>query len=384
MSRREKIAIILFGDYIFDGRVQRCAEALADNYEVKVFVTTDYTNNYPETFRGIGIDFIPLRSKKLSKHPLVQVIKFVEYFYVTTIHIKKYNPDFIHCNDIFTILFGWIFNNSKIIIYDSHELWKDTQHMQAYNKMLFKILAFIEKLVIKKVDAVITVNDHIAEILKNDHKIKLPTVIRNIANYEQIEQTDIIREELGLQSIEKIVLFIGALTEGRGLHNVIKCCQFTQKNINVIFIGDGYLKEDLIFLRNSLDLQNKVHFIDSVQQDQVLNYVKSSDLGIVPYENTCLNHYYCLPNKFFQYVEMGKPIVVSNFPELEEKVNKYHLGFTFDPNNPEDIASSINKVFANDFNLKEENVTSFLNDYNWNNERKKLLDLYNSITDVKV
>lgn len=376
----KKVAILLFGDYLIDGRVQRTAEALAEKYNVRVFVTSDYIEDYPKEFGGVAIEFISLKSKKLSKHPLIQIIKFIEYFWVTSIQIKKFDPDVIHCNDVFTILFGWIFKfRGKKVVYDSHELWKDTQHLQAYNKNLFKLLICLEKTVIKKVNAVITVNDHIAEILKNDHKIKLPTVIRNIANHDQVEHTDIIRERCGLSVDDKIVLFIGGFTAGRGLDNVVKSCKFVNEKINMIFIGNGYLKEKLINLKDDLKLQNRIYFLDSIPQGEVLKYVKSSDLGIIPYENTCLNHYYCLPNKFFQFIQMGKPIVVSDFPELKEKVEKYHLGYIFNPNLPEDIADSINKVFSNKYNIREENMIAFLHDYNWENEKKKLIDLYKGL-----
>ncbi|MDP8267166.1 MAG: glycosyltransferase [Candidatus Tenebribacter davisii] len=379
MGRREKIAIILFGDYIFDGRVQRCAEALAERYEVKVFVTTDYSEDYPTIFRGIDIEFIPLKSKNLPKHPFVQILKFIEYFAITAKHIKKYNPDYIHCNDVFTILFGLMFYNQKVVVYDSHELWKDTQHMKAYNKNLFKIMVFIEKIAIKKVRSVITVNDHIADILRTDHDIELPTVIRNIADYDEIENSDIVRERCGLSKNEKIVLYIGGFSSGRGLQNVVKSFQYVDDHIVMVFVGNGYLNEELIILRDSLQLNNRIFFLDPISQDEVLKYEKSSDLGIISYENTCLNHYYCLPNKFFQFVQMGKPLIVSNFPELKEKVEEYQLGYIFDPDSIEDIAKSINKIFSNDFSIKEENLYKFLNKYNWENEKKKLLLLYSTI-----
>jgi len=76
---------------------------------------------------------------------------------------------------------------------------------------------------------------------------------------------------------------------------------------------------------------------------------------------------------------MGKPLIVSNFPELKEKVEEYQLGYIFDPDSIEDIAKSINKIFSNDFSIKEENLYKFLNKYNWENEKKKLLLLYSTI-----
>ncbi len=192
----KKVAILLFGDYLRDGRVQRTAEALKEKFDVKVFVTSDYIGDYPKEFKGVAIEFSSLKSKKLLKHPLIQIIKFIEYFWVTSIQIKKFDPDIIHCNDVFTILFGWIFKfRGKKVVYDSHELWKDTQHKYAYNSRLFKMLYWLEKVIIGKIDAVITVGDYIADILQRDYMINRPFVIRNITETEKVEQTDIVREK---------------------------------------------------------------------------------------------------------------------------------------------------------------------------------------------
>ena len=87
--KKKKIAIILFGDYLKDGRVQRTAEALSGEYDVKVFVTTDYIDNYPNNYHEISLRMTPLKTKKLPNHPIVQVLKFFEYFIVTLIQIKK-------------------------------------------------------------------------------------------------------------------------------------------------------------------------------------------------------------------------------------------------------------------------------------------------------
>lgn len=376
----KKVAILLFGDYLRDGRVQRTAEALKEKFNVKVFVTSDYIGDYPKEFRGVAIEFSSLKSKKLLKHPLIQIIKFIEYFWVTSIQIKKFDPDIIHCNDVFTILFGWIFKfRGKKVVYDSHELWKDTQHKYAYNSRLFKMLYWLEKVIIGKIDAVITVGDYIADILQRDYMINRPFVIKNITETENVEQTDIVREKGIISKGDKIVLYIGGLSAGRGLEKVVQSCRFWNDEIVLVVLGFGVLKDKLLQMRSELRLQNKIYFLDSVSQNQVLKYANSCDAGIIPYENTCLNHYYALPNKIFQLAQMRIPILVSNFPEMKQLVDKYSLGYTFDPGEPREIANAVNELFETNFSINDKNYEKFSKDFNWKNEKCKLMNLYNKL-----
>ena len=79
---------------------------------------------------------------------------------------------------------------------------------------------------------------------------------------------------------------------------------------------------------------------------------------------------------------MGKPIVVSDFPELKEKVEKYKLGYVFNPNSHKDIAIAINKVFSTEYIIKKKNFADFLHVYNWKNEKKKLMNVYKLFDEI--
>jgi len=378
--KKKKIAVILFGNYLTDGRVQRTAETLIEKYEVMVFVTTDDMEHYPEVLNGIPIQPVPLKTKKFTNHPLMQVIKYIEYFITTISFVKKYNPDVVFCNDVYTVFFGWFFKkNGKKFIYDSHELWKDTMHNYAYNAKLYEILYWIQKRTIGKADAVITVCESIAKIMENDHNIIRPTVIMNIANFKNVEENNIIREKLELSSDKKIVLFVGGLSAGRGLEKLVTSCKYWAENIILVFLGFGSLFKKLNQIVNDEQLNNKVFFLESVHQSEVATYINSCDAGIISYENTCLNHYYALPNKTFQIGGLRKILLTSNFPELKNIINKYNIGDSFNPKCPKAIANKVNGVFEKNLKISDLDYNRFMNDYNWKMEQKKLLKLVKGI-----
>lgn len=380
--KKKKIAIVLFGDYLKDGRVQRTAEALSEEYDVKVFITTDYVDSYPSIYHEISLRMTPLITKKLPNHPIVQVLKFFEYFIVTLYHINKYNPDIVYCNDVYTLFFGWWFKKKKKkFIYDSHELWKDTMHHYAYNAKLYKILYWVQKKTIHKTDAVITVNDSIADILADDHKIMRPLVIMNINKTDNslIKKENIIRKVALIDQSKRIVLYIGGIALGRGLEYIIESVQYWHDNIVFAILGSGALELKLKEIAKKYSVEDKVHFLGSVLQKNVLQYASDCDAGIMAIQSSCKSYYYCLPNKFFQYAQMRKPILASNFPELSKLVNEFNLGATFNPVSPNEIATLVNDIFSKNFQISAEDHKRFIKAYNWKNEEKKLLKLLKSM-----
>ena len=170
--KKKKIAIIVMNSFFSDGRVERVASTLVKENDVKVFGLHDEIKDYPQSYRNIRIELITLKTKKLSKSPFVQIFKYIEYYIKTTKAIKKYNPDIIYCNDVYTIYFGRCFKKHGVkFIYDSHELWSDSNHHLERNRVLFKILDKVEKVSIQKADAVISVGSIILSILRKRYNV---------------------------------------------------------------------------------------------------------------------------------------------------------------------------------------------------------------------
>lgn len=158
--------------------------------------------------------------------------------------------------------------------------------------------------------------------------------------------------------------------------------QFLANNFILIILGDGDIKEELKELAESLSLADRIIFLPSVPMNELHNYTTSADLGILPYEKVSLNNYYCLPNKIFEYMTAGLPVVASNFPELKKIIEEEKIGYVFDETNPDDIAQKIRLVFSDPgkyFQMKENSLKAVKNKYNWRNEAKKLIKIYEQV-----
>jgi glycosyltransferase involved in cell wall biosynthesis len=95
-------------------------------------------------------------------------------------------------------------------------------------------------------------------------------------------------------------------------------------------------------------LDGRVHLLGPVDPDRVIATARSADVGVSFIQNVGLNNYYSLPNKLFEYVHAGLPVVASAFPELERVVVGRDIGVTCDPADPHAIARALGELLGDD------------------------------------
>jgi glycosyltransferase involved in cell wall biosynthesis len=105
--------------------------------------------------------------------------------------------------------------------------------------------------------------------------------------------------------------------------------------------AEGGYADDLRELSAQLGLGQRVHFRAPVPLAELLSYSAQADVGVTLLEDTCENHRLALPNKAFEYVAAGIPVVASDLPELGRLVGSYGIGWTVDPADPAAIAAGL-------------------------------------------
>jgi glycosyltransferase involved in cell wall biosynthesis len=113
----------------------------------------------------------------------------------------------------------------------------------------------------------------------------------------------------------------------------------------------------------------------------LISTAAGADLGIVLFEPTSLNYTYALPNKFFEYIMAGIPVLASNIETFEEYINQYKVGMTVDPSNVMAIAQTIKIMLSDEIKLKKwrDNARKASDVLNWENESAKLKKIYEKI-----
>lgn len=306
-------------------------------------------------------------------------------YYIRGCRVAINNPATIyHANDLNTLPVAWFVAKrcGAKLVYDSHELYVEKNMLRPPGRMIKFLLSLLEAFLIRKANAVITVNESIADELSRRYRIKTPTVVMNapsLANKPVKRNANLLREALHVNSDYRLLLYLGLITFNRGLEKMIE---------SLIYLPDCYLvlmgygtdeyKKQLLEVAQRNRIESRVTFFGPVPPDEVIMYAAGADLGVAPIENSCLSYYYCSPNKVFEYINAGLAVIASDFPELRRVIYQHHIGCTFDPGDPGDIARAVSYVLedAERWYRMKQNTLAASQCYNWENESKKLLNLY--------
>lgn len=233
------------------------------------------------------------------------------------------------------------------IVYDSHELFAELGNR--WIKMKRKAWIRLERKLIKEADLVVTVNEFIAAELSQRYGVPPPLVVMNCPDpppdFDVSRRYDLLREQLGLAPTRKIVLYQGWMSEGRGLESLVRCMPMLEGDAAAVFIGYGEYRQ--VLERIALEeAPGQVYFLPAVPHRELLPYCASADVGLIPYQAVDLNNYYSSPNKLFDYIQAGLPIVASDFPFLRKVIATDNLGVVAELTTPESYAKAINQVLT--------------------------------------
>ena len=137
---------------------------------------------------------------------------------------------------------------------------------------------------------------------------------------------------------------------------------------HIVFIGDGFLENKI---KSFSKKNSNIHLHKKVPHNQVVNLIKSADVGICIIENVSLSDYYCLPNKLFEYSFAGLRVICSDFTEISNYIISNKLGEVCKVN-----FESIKKAIKIIEKQGTKKVNTNLKNYSWANQAKKLVNIY--------
>ena len=229
----------------------------------------------------------------------------------------------------------------------------------------------------------ITVNQSIAAELVQRYAIPLPEVILNCPDVATdrlpLPQADLLRQELGIPDGLAILLYQGNIGRPRHLENLVQAMALVEhRDIAFVLMGRGNgLKKELMRITKSHGLLNRrIFFHEPVPVQHLLSYTASADAGIISYPNLGLNKYYCTPNKLFEFIVAGLPILANDLPELNRFVAQQGIGMNLPMNSPEDIARTIDVFFSSDLAKFRAKAQQIVPHYTWQIQSQKIMELY--------
>ncbi len=288
-----------------------------------------------------------------------------------------------HAHDFNTLPVGYYLSRryGGKLVYDSHELNLEAGRLADITGLRKRFLRAQERFLIRRCDAVITVNDSIAGILEEQYGVPRPAVVMNCPEAVTLPaENSVLHRKLSLAPKTPLVLYQGGFTEGRGLRELLVSFRQVEEAIGV-FMGSGRLREDLGLLAEQLGLSDRVRFLEPVPQEELLAHTASARVGIVSHRATSLNNYLATPNKVFEYLMAGVPVAASDFPEMARIVRENDVGELFDPDDPTSIATAINRLLRRadyqEIRIRAERLARTR--YSWGLQSEKLLSTYGSL-----
>lgn len=299
----------------------------------------------------------------------------------------QFEADIIHCHDLPVLKPSILLSVTKDVplIYDAHELYPS----QKVLPFRLRVRNFLnERLFIKYADYVITVNEFIADIMKNRYGVEDIEVIMNCTkipeNLNLMEYRGFLRARLKLKESDKIVLFQGWISPERNLDSIVRAFKYTGENIKLVLIGYGPYLNRLKEIVRKERLKKRVFFTGEVPSDEILKYSAGADIGIIPYEPIDENHLYCSPNKFFEFILAGIPVISNDLPFFRSMNDRYGVVVMADMKRHYELAKVLKSVLLDEdkMNSLRKNVKKAALDLNWSVEEQKLYSIYEKVVEI--
>lgn len=377
-----RVLMLLMNPFTHDTRVHREASALAAaGHEVEVLALGRPGLPAREERSGYRVLRLSLRGRPRRGRLLAPLVKFVEFSLRARSHAAAVRPEVVHAHDANTLTAGWLAARrvGAKLLYDAHELESGRSFAARQISGLYEGLTVgPEKAFIRRADAVVTTTDACAERLAGLYGIQSPVVVRNVADWDPPPRTDRLRAALGIPGDQRIALYEGGVIAGRGIEAFLDAAEGLT-DVTPVVMGDGAL---LPGLREQADSGRwrRVRFHPLVPMEELAAHVASADVGVVLTEPVCDNHRVNLPNKLFEYMQGGLPVVASDLPGLGGFVREHGVGEVVDPADACAVAAAIGRM-ARDGEPRRralEAVARTAPRHHWNEEKGRLVQVYES------
>lgn len=323
-------------------------------------------------------------NKKSWREVLPETLKYEQVF---GSELQRISPDLVHAQDIHLLSVAAKYveirkqqGGSCALIYDAHEYIRglgsiDPQRRDAY--------ADLESEFIGRANSVITVSDSIALRIQNDHSLSAkPFLVLNAPSRTRIQVTESspsVRKVCNLAPEVPLVIYSGGIHISRGMDLLVSSLEFMPDvHLAMTTNRQSWYIEELKTKATAFGASNRLHFVPYVSPEEVVPYISTASVGISPLPADVVNYDLALPNKLFDYIQAGLPLVASNCSEVSKLLERFPLGLTFDWQDSKALASAVTSVLSQTEEIlaRYQDLKSELQEFTWETQEIELNKAY--------
>ena len=365
------VIISCTNDIVNDQRVIRTASTFGKLGWKVILVGRQFGDSLPDAW----IPHKVIRFRMLfKKGPLFYMFFNIRLWFYLMTHAN----DLIWSNDLDTLPAGYLTSciRQRPLVYDMHEYFTGVPEL-IHRKVTRRIWEKIESTIFPKLKNVITVSPSIAREFESRYPVPV-AIVRNVPKPFTNDKS----VPIDLRFADgKLILYQGTMNKERGLEFMIRAMLWIE-NARFILVGDGPEKKKLEGMIRELGLHNRVRMIPRMLPHQLQKLTPQADLGISIERNIGLNYRFALPNKLFDYIYAGVPVLVSSLTEMQRIIEKYKVGWILESYDPERMAAQVNLILKDlerDRSRLQGNLKRASGELNWEIEEPKLIDFIQSV-----
>lgn len=422
---RPTVAMFVMNDMRLDSRVHREASTLAQSgRDVTVYaVLSDGTKDRPvESVHGYRIVRVPMLMRPTgagasaesplvsgglnAKHILAAAFAATRPLFGGTLHLlanwqMRWRPwwrrveaqvtpaEVWHAHDFNTLGLAvrCAERHGGAVVYDSHEVFMEAGAMSVLPRFVRAILRRIQRRLAARADAILTVNDSIADVLRQRLDFPDVRVVRNCAD-PLPKRFSPLRAAIGVGPDVPVILYHGSMAVGRGLELLLASMRDPRlEGAHLVYMGYGPLRPRIQHLAAVAPAADRIHFLPPVAPVDVTTWVAGADVAAMPIEPTTLNHRLSSPNKMFEAIAAGVPVVGPDFVEFRRVIAENRdapLGAIHRDHTPLALASALSSVLAMEHGaserLRDRCRLASRRRWNWAMESTSLIETYAALS----
>jgi glycosyltransferase involved in cell wall biosynthesis len=277
------------------------------------------------------------------------------------------------------------------VVYENREIYLEMRGPLAMGPARRALLAAAERYMARSADAVITVNDAIAEELRRRWHVPRPIVLRSVPPLWSPPDDFVspLRPALAAAGIDpkrRMFLYHGNLEPGRGIERLVTAVRELD-DVALVFLGRGTLHASLDTAAATGEWSGRLAVLPVVDPDDLLPWVAGADVSACLIEPTSLNNRLASPNKLFQAIAAGVPVLGSDFGPIREDIERYGVGATADATDPVAIRLALRRLLDlpdAEFDALRVNARrAHVEELNWEREAARLLAVYERLAPAR-